>query len=510
MLIHKLLYDGAQRRPDRIAFHWVDRDRSLTYAEAVGAMEASAGALHELGVGKGDRVTIFAHNGLDYLVTTFGCFRTGAIAALVNVRFADELGYYLQNHEPKIVVYRHDMREPVVRAAAETPSVSHLICMDGPQEDALSLPQLMADRLPPPADPGDEDAIAHLSYTSGTAGHPKGACLSHEPVVRATRCIAERLCITGDDISLGPTALSSSYQLVANLLPPLHHSCTINVMGQWTPESGYDAVAATRATMLVANPPILADLLEVSRQRGAPPATLRLGLSGGGPVPPTLKRDWRDVVGLPLVESYGQSELGGFVGLGRPELPSDADLTVIGPTLPDKEVRIFDSGDREVPPGVVGEVVLRGGFMKGYWDMPEQTAAALRGGWLHTGDLGCLNVDGVLTLRGRRSELLSVRGEDWFPRDLEEALMRHEAVFQAALIGVPDAELGQRPVAFVTLLPDGHVDAETLRTTAAVAVPFDVSVLVVEVVPELPITPTGKISKAQLLAQALEAGLHGA
>ena len=220
-------------------------------------MDRMAGALTELGVGKGDRVTIFAHNGLDYLIAMFGAWRIGAIAALVNVKFADDLSYYFADHEPAVVIYTHDMAEPVRRAAAGAPSVRHLVCMDGPQEHAHSLPDLMAAGLSPAPDPWDEDAIAHLSYTSGTTGKPKGACLRHEPTVRATRCIAERLRIGGEDVSFGPTALSSSYQLVANLMPPLGRMATIHVMGRWSQASGYDAIEAAAATLFVANPTLL-------------------------------------------------------------------------------------------------------------------------------------------------------------------------------------------------------------------------------------------------------------
>ena len=435
MLLHQILLDGANRKPDHEAFHWVERGKSLTYAEAASQVDALAGALHHLGAVKGDRITIFAHNGMDYLLSMLAAWRIGAISSLVNVRLATDLVEYLVDHTPKMVIYTHDMAGPVRRASNLVGSVQHLICMDGPQDGAESLPELLSAGLAPPPDPGDESAIAHLSYTSGTTGKPKGACLAHEPTACATACIAERLLHGPDDRSFGATALSSSYHLVGNVLPALHLHATCIVMAHWRACTGFAALAGTKATVFVANPPFLTDVLEQSRKQGGPPEHLRMVVSGGGPVPPALKGAWRDELGLPLVESYGQSELGGFVALGRPVLPSDADIGAIGRALPDKEVRILDDHDRELPTGQVGEICLRGGFMTEYWDRPDKTRETLRNGWLHTGDVGAMSPDGLITLRGRTAELLRVDGETWFPRDVEEALMSVEGVREAASSG---------------------------------------------------------------------------
>jgi acyl-CoA synthetase (AMP-forming)/AMP-acid ligase II len=499
MLIHRLLNDGAAREPDKIAFRWVDRNKTLTYSQSVEATEHFAGALHHLGVRPGDRVTIFAHNGMDYLIGMFACWRIGAIAALVNLKFADELDYYFDDHTPTVVIYTHDMGEAVRRAAKQSKSVKKLVCMDGPQEGAESLPALLAAKFAPPGDPGDEEAIAHLSYTSGTSGKPKGACLAHEPTMRATRCIAERMRITADDSCFGPTALSSSYHLVANLLPGLHRVATVNVMGRWTQETGWDAMEATGATTFAANPTFLSEVLVESRKRGRIPGRLRYGMSGGGPVPGALKKAWRDELKLPLVESYGQSELGGFVGLGYPLLEPDRRFGAVGPPLPDKEVRILDAQGREMPIGQVGEVCLRGGFMKGYWGRPEKTAEALRGGWLHTGDAGLIDRDGYVTMRGRFSELITVGGTTWYPRDVEDALCNLTGVLQASVIGVPDAKLGTRPIGCVTLAAGAAIDESAAKQKLQPTLLYDLAPLAITVVSSFPMTPTGKISKAQLI-----------
>jgi acyl-CoA synthetase (AMP-forming)/AMP-acid ligase II len=502
MLMHRLILAGAERHPERVAVRWVDRDRAWTYAEVAEATERMAGALASLGVQKGDRVTVFAHNGLDYVAAMLGAWRLGAIAALVNVRFEDELDFYFADHTPKVVVYTHDMGDKVRAARKRAPSLQHLVCMDGPQPGAHALPDLMVAALPAPADPGDETAIAHLSYTSGTTGKPKGACLAHEPTIRAARCIGERLRIRGDDVSFGPTALSSSYQLVGNLLPEWAAGATVNIMGRWTQGAGFEAIDSLGATLVVGNPPLLEEILAESRAKGHAPGRLRFALSGGGPVPPTLKQAWRDELKIPLVESYGQSELGGFVALGYPELePDDAKLMRIGPALPDKEVAVCDLEDLPLPAGRTGELCLRGGFMVGYWGKPDKTAQATRGGWLRTGDVGFLDADGFVTMRGRRSELIEVAGVTWFPRDVEEALQRVPGVRLAALIGLPDAVLGARPAAYVTLHEGRHLMGGRLKEAIAGKVPYDVTPLTVTVLDKLPMTPTGKISKAELAAE---------
>jgi acyl-CoA synthetase (AMP-forming)/AMP-acid ligase II len=498
MLLHRLLWDGADRHPDRPALVWADRQRSVTYAEAVALTEQAAGALAELGVGRGDRVGIFAHNGLDYLAAMFGAWRLGAISTHISVLYADTLDYYVNDSRPSVLVYTHDMLPALERHRAAMPSIHHYVCMDGPPEGAVSWPDALAAAGPPPELAVEETDVAHLSYTSGTSGPPKGACLAHEPTARATSCIAERLRITGDDVSVGPTSLSSSYQLVANLLPILHRHGTCAVIGRWDPATGYDQVAELGGTILAANPPILSGMLSESRARGAVPPGLRLVVSGGGPVPPELKAGWRDDFAIALAESYGQSELGGFVGLGSPDLPTDARLAACGRPLPDKEVRVVDDAGDEVPIGQLGELVLRGGFMVGYWDRPEKTAEALRDGWLHTGDVGFVDADDFVFMRGRLSERLTVGGVHWYPRDVEEALLRHPAVAEAAVVGFADGA-GHRPVAFV-VATDGEVPAgEVLAGVAGDLPTHDVSALSLRVLDAMPMTPTGKISKAQLL-----------
>ncbi|MGB4776787.1 class I adenylate-forming enzyme family protein [Microbacterium sp.] len=497
--MHGLLLDAAERTPTAPAVRWVDRDRTLTYAEAVEAMAASAAALASLGVRPGDRVTIIAYNGLDYLTTLFGCWHLGAIPALVNVRFAEELDYYFADHEPTVVVFTHHIADQVRAAAAGAPSVRALVCMDGEQEGAIGLGELVAGAHASVPIATEPTAIAHLSYTSGTTGRPKGAALMHEPTVTAARVIGERLRITAADVSFGPSALSSSYQLVANLLPEFAVGATSNVMGWWTAETGLAAMRDAGATVLVGNPPLLQEVLDGARA-GAPTPDLRIAVSGGGPVPPTLRRAFARELGIPLVESYGQSELGGFVALGFP-IPRDDESQRIGPALPDKEVRVLGPDGAPLPTGRLGEIALRGGFMHGYWGKPEKTAEALAGGWLHTGDLGVIDDDGWITMRARRAELVETDAGLWFPRDVEEALLTRDEVAEVALIGL-ERDRATAAVAVMVLVADAEDDAldeDALRTHLVAATPgYPVESLQFATVQAMPMTPTGKIARAQL------------
>jgi long-chain acyl-CoA synthetase len=251
---------------------------------------------------------------------------------------------------------------------------------------------------------------------------------------------------------------------------------------------------------------VLRELADESARRGRPPAALRLGLSGGGPVPPDLKHRWRNELDLPLCESYGQSELGGFVGLAAPDDPfTEERISSCGRPLPDKEVRVLDDNVRELPVGEVGELCLRGGFMATYWNRPEKTAETLRGGWLHTGDVGYVDAEGYVFMRGRLSERLVVAGEHWYPRDVEEVLARHHAVRDVAVIGLPvERDVSHLPRAFVTLEPGTDLPVTDLARFVSSSGQRVPPGLEIEVIAAMPMTPTGKISKAALLAQLTE------
>lgn len=505
LTFNDMLRRTAWRMPDHPYLYWSDRQRSLTYAQGEEASDAVAGALAQLGVVKGDRVGIFAHNGIDYVNAMYGAWKLGAISAHINVLQADNMAWFVQDSEPRVLIYTGDLHEVVDRNRGKMPSVEHYICFDGERPGSHDWNALTASGFSPPAVQVDAEDAAHLSYTSGSSGKPKGAVLAHGYTARATHCIAERLGLTKEDISMGPTSLASSYNLVGNLLAGIHRGVYIGIRTRWNVEAVWDEMEQRGVTYMVANPLLLNDLLLHSRKKGRKPHALRFVVSGGAPVPPELKIAYQDELGAPLVESYGQSELGGFVALGYPRAMHGPHLGAIGQELPDREVRIADEQDHEVPIGTPGEILIRGGVMTGYHNLPEKTAEALRNGWLHTGDMGVMDVDGYITLVGRWSERILSHGKVIFPRPLEEVLLRHPAVRYVCVIAKADPAAGQVPKAVVELYADKTASPEELMEHCDELLGSANTLVEIEIIDQMPMTPTGKIGRADL--QARQEGL---
>ncbi len=494
-----MLHRAAWRLPDHEFIHWSDRARSITYAQGEQLSDQAAGALTALGVVKGDRVGIFAHNGLDYVIAMFGIWKLGAISAHISVLQKDNLAYFIKDSTPKVLIYTGDMHEVIAQIRAQNLGVQHFICFDGPREFAQGWSDLLQAAPTPPAVRVSDLDAAHLSYTSGSSGPSKGALLAHGYTARATHAIAERLNLSSADVSLGVTSLSSSYHLVANLLPGVHRTMSIGVRKDWDPRAAWQEMDERGVTFFAGNPLVLGDLLKLSREKGARPRALSRCISGGAPLPPAVKLAFSDEFDVHIVESYGQSELGGFVALGYPRREPEKRFYAIGPALPDRETIVADEQCREVPVGQPGELLIRNNVMLGYWNMPEKTESVLQNGWLHTGDMGVMDEEGYFTLLGRWSERIIIQGRVVFPRYMEEALLRHPAVHYSGVIAKPHPTLGQIPLAIVEIYPDPPVTPDQLLEHCRAILEAEDSPAELLIIEKMPMTPTGKIGKQELI-----------
>ena len=495
MKVHEILERTTWRLGDNNFLF--DGDDSISYKEADKITDHIAGGLLSLGVQKRDRVAMFSPNSMNYVLAMFSIFKAGAIASMINIRNADSLSYYVNDMKADVLFYSSEVIESVRNNMEKMPTVKHLICLDGKVDDSIGWDELTSSEPLKKVLEIDDQDPCHLSYTSGTSGRPKGCVLAHGPTARATNCIAERLLYKPQDTILCPTTLSSSFRLVASDLPSIHRGSSIGIMKTWNPYLALDIIHQKDVTVFVGNPIILKDLLDAAIDDGRLCSSLRMVLSGGGPVYKSLKEGYQKYFKIPLVESCGQSELGGFVGLGHPKMIYSKKMSAVGPPLPDKEVKIVDENDKEAPIGEPGEIILRGGFMLGYWQRPKETAYSLRNGWLHTGDAGKMDEDRYIYVLGRIDQRIKSGKLNIYPRMLEESMSHHSSIRQVAVIGVPDEKLGEIPKVYVSLYPESRVTKDELMNYFRKNL-GKYSPNAIEIVEQMPMTPTGKISKVEL------------
>lgn len=494
-----MLRRTAWRLPEKPFIYWSDRKRTVTYAQGEMLSRKVAGALAMLGVKKGDRVGIFAHNGLDYVLAMFGIWKLGGISAHISVLQKDNLEYFVNDSTPKVLIYTGDMHDVIERIRKQNLGIEHFICFDGPKDFALGWSDLLEAAPEPPVVKVVDLDPAHLSYTSGSAGAPKGALLGHGYTARATHAIAERLNLSSEDISLGVTSLSSSYQLVANLLPGVHQAVSIGVRKEWNPAEAWQEMDERGVTFFVGNPLVLGDLLKESRKQNQKPSALIRCLSGGAPLPPDVKFAFFKEFGVHVVESCGQSELGGFMAMGYPRVETGKRFYAIGPGLPDRETIVADENGLEQPVGEPGELLIRNNVMLGYWNMPQKTESVIHDGWLHTGDMGVMDSEGYFTVLGRWTERIIIKGKVVFPRYMEEALLKHSAVHYAGVIAKDDAEYGQIALGIVELYPGQDVTPDELILHCQKILGNDTKPQEIQIIEKMPMTPTGKIAKQELI-----------
>ena len=414
----------------------IDSQSSVTYAEADRLSDAAAAELVDRGVAPGDTVGFCAPDRVSLWLGIIAAWKAGALPGLLDAQLsADALPYFVE-----------DVDAPVVAAAAER----HDVLLAAGAHSVIDLDELAlpADRSRPgpapqgePVDRHGPDAPLYLSYTSGTTGPPKGVVLHSADVTRAASCIADRLGLRHNDVLLATTPIPSSFQLVAALMPAVHAGAAVALVAGRPVAEMWQVARANHATVLVAYPLTLADI--VNAPDAADDPLFRVALSGGSPLAPRIKFDYLATLGIPLLESYGQSELGGFMAMGS---PTDGDRALegwVGRSLPDRLAYVAspDEPFGELPAGEVGEVLVGHGFFPAYRNKPDRFADTTRGGVLHTGDLAVADSDGFIKVLGRTGEAASAAARGGFLRELEDALYAHPAVLHAAVVDRGDGEL---------------------------------------------------------------------
>ncbi|HEX4247544.1 MAG TPA: long-chain fatty acid--CoA ligase [Pseudonocardia sp.] len=500
------LHRAVQQTPDLPATIFGDRVR--TWVESEDRVARFASALRALGVASGDRVGILAHNSDTYYEFLLAVPWADAVVVPANTRWSPaEIAFSLADSDTAVLLVDEAFAPMVPRLRTEAP-VLRTVLYDGPgpaPEGLLDLEELIAGHDPVPDVRRGGDALAGIYYTGGTTGQPKGVMLSHANLLTS---------------ALGSAAGGSFLMAGGRYLhaAPMFHladgatGITRTVLGGthvivpgFTPAGVAAAIERHRVTDVLLVPTMVQLLVDSPGTADADLSSLRSLLYGASPISEAvLERAAKRMPTTDFIQAYGMTELSPVASLLS---PADHQVPRLrrsaGRSAPHSEVRIVDESDNEVPNGTVGEIVSRGGHvMLGYWNRPEETAAALRGGWMHTGDGGYLDDEGYLFVVDRIKDMIVSGGENVYSVEVENALAKHPAVASCAVIGVPDEEWGERVHAVVVLggATDGPT-AEELRAHVKEHIAGYKAPRTVEFVDALPLSGAGKVLKRELRAR---------
>ncbi|MCC6473718.1 MAG: AMP-binding protein [Burkholderiales bacterium] len=493
-VVHALVA-AAQRAPERAAL--ICGSRSISYAQY---LRGCAGLAREL-IARGaaaSRVLVLMGNGIDSAVAMLGVLAARAQMAPLNPGLTLRELLPLATDIGAAVLVCDAASAEKARAVASEAKIGHVLALGAGGLDPARWFDDARVSLPSPL-PAAED-WATLPFTGGTTGAPKGAAHRHRNIAWFFRQMTTLWPVGFDDnvfLNVAPMFHVWGFKFATWI--PVYTRSTLVIVPQYRPDDVLEAIQRHRVTVFAGGPPaIYIGMMASERFAGTDLSSLRYCLAGGAACPEQLIRAWEERSGCPLIEGCGMSE--GAPIAGNPLEGRRKPLSV-GLTPPDTEVEIVDleTGERVLAPGERGEVRVRGPqFIEQYRNRPEETAHAIRAGWLYTGDIGYLDEEGYLFLVDRKKELINVGGHKVFPREVDEVLHAHPAVREAAAVGVPDSFRGEAVKAFVALKPGTTLSAEALgEYCRANLVKYKVPTQI-EFVAALPRTGANKIDKLKL------------
>ncbi|MGI6870624.1 class I adenylate-forming enzyme family protein [Amycolatopsis sp. 3B14] len=463
-----------------------DGHPAVTNSDFAAMVSSAASRLHDAGLRAGGVVAVKLTNRVELVVAMFAAWRLGAALTPVNpVLTAAETAYQLADSGAAVLVTDH--LDDVPADGPVVVPVDELTA--GIPDDSVA---------PARAESGD---IALIIYTSGTTGRPKGVLLTHANLDAMTASAIEATGIDADDHCLLILPLFHVNGIVVSILTPLRAGGRTTIVGKFSARSFFASVERARPTYFSGVPAIFAMLVNLPADQVPDTSSLRFVICGAAPMPAPLIKAVEQRYSVSLVEGYGLSEATCASTLNPVHGPRKPGT--VGLPMPGQRVAIMAEDGSLLGKNETGEVVVSGPtVMKGYLNRPEATAETLRGGWLHTGDVGRFDEDGYLVLVDRIKDMIIRGGENIYPKEIETVLHDHPDVLEAAVIGVPDPVLGEVPVAVVSLRRDGTASVEELaaflRTRlAAYKVPARI-----DVVAEMPKNSVGKIDKPVLRARA--------
>jgi len=488
------LLKTAAEHPDRVAIKFDDFE--LTYAALDGASALAAGWLRDLGVGPGDRVGIMLPNIPQFPIIYYGVLRAGAVVVPMNPLFKErEVEFYLSDSGAK-VIFAWDGVADQAQPGAEAAGAAFEV-VDGDFSQRLGshhpAPEVV-DRAP--------DDTAVILYTSGTTGKPKGAELTHSNLLSNVTATVALFDGSSDDVIFGGLPLFHSFGQMCGLNSAVTCGATLTLIPRFDPTKALEVLQRDKVTIMQGVPTMYVALLQHPQHGDYDTSTLRLSVSGGASLPVEVLRGFEKDFDAILLEGYGLSETSPVASFNHADRERKAGS--IGTPIVDVEMRLVDSDWNDVPEGEIGEIAIKGpNVMKGYWQRPDATAEVIKDGWFRTGDLATLDDEGYYFIVDRAKDMIIRGGYNVYPREVEEILYEHPAVAEAAVVGVPDATLGEEIGAAITLKPGATATADEIGEFVRERIAAYKYPRIVWFLDEgLPKGPTGKILKREITPPA--------
>ncbi|HCB58786.1 MAG TPA: long-chain fatty acid--CoA ligase [Arthrobacter bacterium] len=507
------------RHADKVAIvsdHAAGPPEVLSFRQLARMVDRFAGGLLELGVKPGDVVAMQLPNWWQFAALALATIRVGGVVnPIIPILRRREVGFILERVGTRVCVvpttYRNFAHgEMLTELASEIPTLEHAFVIGDPVEgtrqfDAHFVAQRWEDQHP--ASELDRlatgaDELAQIQYTSGTTGEPKGVAHSHNTLFAGTRAVPDMLGLTEDDVVLMASTMAHQTGFLYGLLMPVSTGMKVVYQDVWVPDRALELIQDEGVTWTMGATPFVMDSVAAQRKQPRDLHTLRLFSCAGSPIPPHLVKAAREVLGAQLTAIWGMTENGAvtFTGPGDPpDFASQSD----GRPVPGMELKVVDDEGQEVAPGTVGNLMARGASQcLGYFRRPDLYAGVLTPeGWFHTGDLARMDATGAIRITGRTKDVILRGGENIPVLEIEAALYRMPSVREVAVVAVPDERMGERACAVV--VPEG--EPPTLDDIRAHLGEMGMAKVFwperVEVVSELPKTPSGKVQKFRLREQ---------
>ena len=498
--VSELLERHQRERPDKVAY-W-DATRSVNYAELASRTASMAVALSKKGVREGDRIAIYLPNSVDWIEACLAGLRAGAVIVPISYDAAEaEIAYRLSDAACGLVVTTPARGELINKLTAESRGrVSLVFAGSDAREAGLSLDELAQGNTEGALDPADIDRSSFIIYTSGTTGRAKGVLLSIRGMLWIAAACWTPICgLSDNDVVLSPLPLFHSYALNLSVLSVLATGASEHIMERFSPQLVLELLQSGKYTVFPGVPTMFHYLLQRAQESGVGKlGNTRLCISAGAIMPATLNRSFEAHFATMLLDGYGITETSTMVTMNWTR--GARVMGSCGIPVPGLAVRIVDPTTLEdLPIGAEGELIVRGpNLMQGYHNKPAETAAALRKGWYHTGDLAKSNPNGYLTITGRIKELIIRGGQNIAPAEIEEVAIRHPQVTDCAVVGVPHATLGEVPYLFV-VAEKNQLDVELLLAHCRLSLSSYKIPEATHIVSEIPRTGSGKIMRFKLV-----------